>query len=63
MIEPDHLEGTDLEATAEDGIDDLSDLLGFDCVRLDDAERAVLVVRPRFDCRSAGEYEIDFAFG
>ena len=63
MVEPYHLQGTDLKATTEDGINDLSNLFGLDCMWLDDAERAVLVVGPRFHSRGAGEDEIDFALG
>lgn len=47
MIEPYHLQGADLKTTAEDRINNFSNLSSLDCVWLDDAKRAVLVVRSR----------------
>lgn len=62
MVKPDHLHGANLEPAAHDEVHDLSDQLGLDCVWLDDAEGAVLVVGAGTHHCLAGENEVDLSF-
>lgn len=63
MVEPDHLHRTHFKPAAEDDVHDLSNLLGLDCMRLDDAEGAVLVIGSGTHHSLAGEDEVDLSFG
>ena len=63
MVKPDHLQGADFEATAQDGIDYISDQLGLHCMRFDYAESAVLVVGTRFDQCLTRKDEVDLSLG
>lgn len=62
MVEPDHLHGADFKAVAQNGVHDLSDQLGLDCVRFNYAEGAVVAVGTGFHDCLARKDKVDLPF-